>query len=797
MLSMVSILIFGSLVLFFFKSEKNICLFKKIAAALFFGAICLRLVGLSIPNSDEDMIFRTTSILSGRFDGIFSKGQSIAIILLRWGIALTFGSVLVSIFFNGKVVRIYNLYLVPIIILLETIFFNQLIYSYTGEYTEYLTFHRVQNMVEIVTLTLFFFLNLKYELIFAGEHHHIEKADYIKAVIMLPIIMIMFMPMNLLYNLFGYKNQDAKDYNLEHITYLLFIFVPLLTFYFFGRKKDKVEKEALLDLLAFAAFYQYFSVYFYIGEGFVGENLFEKIANNLSNYPFHICNTAVIFMPIALSFHKKGLFYFTYFVNVLGALFAVLMPDTGDAYSIEVVEFWYNHGLDIIVPILSVGYGVFERPNFKNMLQGLGIFALYIIFIQFFESLSNYNLDPTLENWRVDYFFLYGNKFTNLDIYFLAKFAYNIKFNYIFRYSIGGYHFYIYYLNTIAICLAYILFSFVMWFIYDRVFLFVDDMDLIRFQTRLKKEKIGKTSRKEINEIKARIGGRTMIKISHFSKRYGSSKDYAVKDFSLTIEDGDVFGFIGHNGAGKSTVIKSLVGIQSITEGTIEVCGYDIEKYPLQAKLNIGYVSDNHAVYEKLTGREYINYVADLYQVPKEVRDERINHYANMFGLTEALDKESKSYSHGMKQKLVVISSLIHDPKVWVLDEPLTGLDPTSSFQIKECMKEHAAEGNIVFFSTHVIEVIEKLCTKIAIIAHGKLMGVYRIEDLKKQGISLESLYLKYVVSDESRGEFSEADIATTDAGLILEKQKLEGKDIESINIQNQENKENKTVKQN
>ena len=141
-----------------------------------------------------------------------------------------------------------------------------------------------------------------------------------------------------------------------------------------------------------------------------------------------------------------------------------------------------------------------------------------------------------------------------------------------------------------------------------------------------------------------------------------------------------------------------------------------------------------------------------------------------MFGLTDALDKEAKGYSHGMKQKLVVIASLIHNPKVWVLDEPLTGLDPTSSYEIKECMREHASKGNIVFFSTHVIEVIEKLCNKIAIISHGELMGVYKIEDLKKDGITLESLYLKYVVSDEKKDRFKEEDIKTTDAGLILEK---------------------------
>ncbi len=156
--------------------------------------------------------------------------------------------------------------------------------------------------------------------------------------------------------------------------------------------------------------------------------------------------------------------------------------------------------------------------------------------------------------------------------------------------------------------------------------------------------------------------------------------------------------------------------------------------------------------------------------MPFEEREERIKHYSEMFGLTEALDKEAKSYSHGMKQKLVVIASLIHNPKVWVLDEPLTGLDPTSSYQIKECIREHAQKGNIVFFSTHVIEVIEKLCTKIAIISHGELQGVYSVKELIDSGTSLESVYLKYVVSDDNRGNYSEADIATTDAGMILEK---------------------------
>lgn len=233
-----------------------------------------------------------------------------------------------------------------------------------------------------------------------------------------------------------------------------------------------------------------------------------------------------------------------------------------------------------------------------------------------------------------------------------------------------------------------------------------------------------------------------MIEFKHFTKRYRGSNVDAVNDFNLVVNDGEVFGFLGHNGAGKSTTIKSLVGIQSITSGKINVCGYDISSQPLQAKKLIGYVSDNHAVYEHLTGREYINYVADLYEVQASEREERLNKYLEMFDLKDAIDREIKSYSHGMKQKVMVISSLIHNPKVWVLDEPLTGLDPTSAYQIKKCMSEHAANGNIVFFSSHVIEVVEKVCDRVAIIKDGKLQGVYDLKNLSKSHKSLEKLYL-------------------------------------------------------
>ncbi|MGM9899322.1 MAG: ABC transporter ATP-binding protein [Bacilli bacterium] len=239
------------------------------------------------------------------------------------------------------------------------------------------------------------------------------------------------------------------------------------------------------------------------------------------------------------------------------------------------------------------------------------------------------------------------------------------------------------------------------------------------------------------------------FKLNHFSKKYASSKVYAVNDANFEVFEGEIFGFLGPNGAGKSTIIKSVVGIQPITEGNIEICGFDVARQPVESKSCIGYVPDHYALYEKLTGREYINYIADIYEVPKEIRDERIQKYVELFELQNSIDSQIKTYSHGMKQKITIMSALVHNPKVWILDEPLTGLDPTSIYQVKECMKQHAAEGNIVFFSSHLIDIVEKLCSRIAIIKKGKIQCVKTLEEIEKSGITLEEFYLQTISNNE------------------------------------------------
>ena len=236
-----------------------------------------------------------------------------------------------------------------------------------------------------------------------------------------------------------------------------------------------------------------------------------------------------------------------------------------------------------------------------------------------------------------------------------------------------------------------------------------------------------------------------MLTIKNLSKRYGNSTVKSVDNLSLELKPGEVFGFLGPNGAGKSTTIKCIVGILPFEQGEIDICGVNLLKDPLKAKQMIGYVPDNHAVFERLTGREYVNHIANLYNVPTEQMEKISDYYVKLFRLENAFDNPIKSYSHGMKQKISVIAALVHDPKLWILDEPLTGLDPQSAYQLKSAMRKHADEGNTVFFSSHILDVVENLCDRVCIIKKGQLQGIYDIHELKEKNQSLEELFMKTI----------------------------------------------------
>ena len=236
-----------------------------------------------------------------------------------------------------------------------------------------------------------------------------------------------------------------------------------------------------------------------------------------------------------------------------------------------------------------------------------------------------------------------------------------------------------------------------------------------------------------------------MVEIKNLTKSYGNSAVNAVEDLSISVRPGEIYGFLGSNGAGKRTTIKCLVGIYPFQHGDILVNGVSIKTDPLQAKQQIGYVSDNHAVFERLTGREYVTHIANLYGVDKKDVEARCEDLLNIFKLKEAFDSPIKSYSHGMKQKISVIGALVHNPKLWVLDEPLTGLDPQSAYQLKLVMKRHAKAGNTVFFSSHILDVVENLCDRCCIIKKGKLQGIYDLAELRAEGRSLEEIFMRVI----------------------------------------------------
>lgn len=231
-----------------------------------------------------------------------------------------------------------------------------------------------------------------------------------------------------------------------------------------------------------------------------------------------------------------------------------------------------------------------------------------------------------------------------------------------------------------------------------------------------------------------------MLKIEQLTKIYGEKK--AVDDLSLHIRPGEVYGFIGHNGAGKTTTIKACCGILNFEEGNIQIDGISVKENPLECKKKLAYIPDNPDLYDFMTGIRYLNFIADIFGVNANDRQERIHKYADMFELTQDLAQPISAYSHGMKQKLAIISALIHEPKLIIMDEPFVGLDPKASHLLKETMHELCATGTAIFFSTHVLEVAEKLCDKVAIIKEGRLICSGTMEEVKGDA-SLEEVFLE------------------------------------------------------
>lgn len=568
----------------------------------------------------------------------------------------------------------------------------------------------------------------------------ISKHSYPEVAIFAVLINFATMPCfipNFFFGL-GAPGVTVYDYSLIHriFLYTACLILPLAIYFALrNAHQDKIHYTIIFISLGTSLSY------------FVG-NKFDTILTPWE-WPLHLCNLAMVLIPICYIFRLKKLFYFTYFINVFGAVLAMLMPnyrETMLVFNPDIWYFWVNHCCAYMLPLLGVALYEFERPKFKQFCYSSLWFLLYYVIVLVLNTTFT-----ALEGIETAVGTISGTDFFFINSKFIAdklgKWAEKI-FDICLTIKIEDRALTFHPIYQAIYYVSYALMGFGIWFIYQLVFDISDSHRALHYKLRgiridelaLKSALNGRSLDKPMDE---NIG--ISLRLENFSKKYGLNKHYSVKNVSLTVKGGEVFGFLGPNGAGKSTCIKSIVGIQPITEGHISVCGYDVKTQSVYAKSLIGFVPDHYALYENLTGREYLNYIADIYEVSKEDRNERLSKYIAKFELNDSIDNKIKTYSHGMKQKITIISALVHDPKVWILDEPLTGLDPTSIYQVKECMKEHASKGNIVFFSSHLIDIVEKLCDRIAIIKHGEIQAEAELKDIESSNVTLEEFYLNTI----------------------------------------------------
>ena len=504
----------------------------------------------------------------------------------------------------------------------------------------------------------------------------------------------------------------------------------LIALFILLRKMDKKIIRHVLLYISFSSLM--ISLFNYTSDVFAQATYFPLAL------PLGLCQLVLLLLPLCLIFNIQWICYLAFFFNTATAFTAMLMPAYGlstNLFDPALVIFWVNQICAFCLPLLMVVLGEFERPKQKHFLNALAVFAGYYVLILF--------LNAWFSNYGAADFFVNAGGIVNK----LGKWVEDTR-QFSFSFTLAQMQFAFYPLYQALYFVFYVLFTVLAWMLYQQCFNVADlYSDIFERSRKIKVDRLA---------LKSQLGGRSMeeplymqetelLVLDHVRKRYGSSSVYAVKDANLTVCGGEIFGFLGPNGAGKSTIIKSIVGIQPITDGQIRVCGYDAMRQPVEAKRQLGFVPDHYELYENLTGREYINYIADLYRVSAEERTERIDRYVALFHLEGSFDNPMKTYSHGMKQKIAIMAALVHNPKIWILDEPLTGLDPDSIFQVKECMKQHAKEGNIVFFSSHIIDVVERICDRIAIIRKGEILTCRTMKEIEESGIGLENFYMKTI----------------------------------------------------
>lgn len=665
-------------------------------------------------------------ILKLNYNNIYSSSFLCGVItILEWFSMMSHVILLLVPFFKFRVLKNYAKTFSFCVNILKISLLNQFIFASTGTYS--LTWTGALIAVETaigLAISVYYFCTEGY--------FKIKKKELIEMAIVLPFFLLAsiqpYMP-SVLFGNVGYST--VKSFDLAHRIYLYLSFIFFFAVYFTFRKKERDYCRMVLLFISLGTLIAFCSRYDF------------SIFIHPTAWPIHLCNTVMFIIPICLIFKVDKLFYFTMFINVIGALLAMFMPNYETYYRIfspVTVRFWINHIMAFAMPLLTIFLRVYDRPKLRQFTYSMIAFLIYFVFVLIINAwFTNYNES-------VDFFFVNSDFIAEK----LGRWAENLR-NITATIHIKDLKLVFYPIYQVLFFLVYVVFGLAMWFVYVGLFQIEDFyIDLRQKAKQIKDDEIilcNIYNKKEVADCMNKDSKEKLV-VSGVYKRYGNNKNYAVEDISFEVNAGEILGFLGPNGAGKSTIIKCIVGIQPATKGSIEVNGYDIQKQPVETKMQFGFVPDHYALYENLTGREYVNYIADLYNVSKEDRDERIERLITQLNLVDSFDSPIKTYSHGMKQKITIISSFVHDPKLCILDEPLTGLDPISIFQLKECMRDHARRGNIVFFSSHIIDIVEKLCDRIIILNNHHIVANVTLKELADKNISLEKFYLKTIGQD-------------------------------------------------
>lgn len=686
------------------------------------------------PNSGDGISDRLKAIF-----GAFVSQKTIIIVMIAVWIFVILHAIFVLLpFFKDKfrIAKLVEKFVAPPLLVFDIITIPLIVRNFSG-----LASFTVVGLFIAIEIGLILG-ELVFSFVFIDHDFRMHKSDIKEFVVAVVLMFFFSTPIFAPQIIFGkiQFNEPSLSplaFNTFHRVYLLVAFAYLLGLTLLFRSKDKEYVRMCLLFITFVAMITYSD-----------QHDFRDFAHPWA-WPLHICNTAMFILPIALATKSEKVFYFTFFINILGAFLAIMMPNYAESVHVlqyRAIQFWQNHIEAAMMPLVCVLTGVFSRPTKKQFFYSMVGFAIYFVIVFVMNAVLTayrpiYGAAHNGKMYEIPDFFFINSDFVAKKVH-LEFLLYDFKFEFDFK----GMHFVLYPLYQVLYFLGFIIMSIGMWFVYTWIFKAQDSYKMVH--ERYKKIKLDqialevKYNKKEVSECMSEFSKDKLV-IQHFSKRYGDKAPFAVKDINFEANAGEIVGFLGPNGAGKSTTIKAIVGIHLPTEGTIEINGYDIVVQPVQAKAQLGFVPDHYALYENLTGREYLNYVADLYDVSQEERNAFLKENLEIFSMEKAIDNKMQTYSHGMKQKIAIMASIIHNPKLWILDEPLTGLDPVSIYQVKQCLKNHAEKGNIVFFSSHLIDIVEKLCDRIVIISDHKVQDIANVHDLLAKNINLEEYYME------------------------------------------------------